>query len=94
MAAVRFECPAHFCGIAGLKPTPGRVPATGHFPEISHPGGLLGVAGPMARTVRGCRRSYLGLCRLRSFRPVLLARAIADAWKIGRLHWRDGAVPG
>jgi len=43
--------PAHFCGISALKPTPGRVPATGHSPAISHPGGLLGVAGPMARTV-------------------------------------------
>ncbi len=47
--------PAHACGIAALKPTPGRVPATGHVPPIIHPGGLLGVAGPMARTARDLR---------------------------------------
>ncbi len=50
-----IRIPAHFCGIAGLKPTPGRVSAAGHFPKISHPGGLLGVAGPMARSVEDLR---------------------------------------
>lgn len=47
-----IRVPAHFSGICGLKPTPGRVPATGHFPSSVGPFALLGVVGPMARTVR------------------------------------------
>lgn len=46
-----IRLPAALTGICGLKPTPGRVPASGHFPTVGHPGGLLGVIGPMARTV-------------------------------------------
>jgi Asp-tRNA(Asn)/Glu-tRNA(Gln) amidotransferase A subunit family amidase len=41
--------PAHFTGICGLKPTPGRIPATGHFPPSGGPFALTGVVGPMAR---------------------------------------------
>jgi amidase len=55
--------PAHACGIAGLKPTSGRVSAAGHVPEISHPGGLLGVVGPMARTVEDVRLLFSVLAR-------------------------------
>jgi Asp-tRNA(Asn)/Glu-tRNA(Gln) amidotransferase A subunit family amidase len=43
--------PAHFTGIAALKPTPGRIPGTGHQPPCLGPFALLGVVGPMARTV-------------------------------------------
>jgi Asp-tRNA(Asn)/Glu-tRNA(Gln) amidotransferase A subunit family amidase len=43
--------PAHFTGICGLKPTPGRIPSTGHFAKSGGPFALIGVVGPMARTV-------------------------------------------
>jgi Asp-tRNA(Asn)/Glu-tRNA(Gln) amidotransferase A subunit family amidase len=46
-----IRVPAHFSGICGLKPTPGRIPSTGHFPTSVGPFALLGVVGPMARTV-------------------------------------------
>lgn len=43
--------PAHFCGIAGIRPTTGRIPRTGHAVPF---GGLvdsLTQVGPLARTV-------------------------------------------
>ena len=47
--------PAHFCGICGLKPTPGRIPATGHFPAAVGAFSWIGVVGPMARTIADVR---------------------------------------
>jgi Asp-tRNA(Asn)/Glu-tRNA(Gln) amidotransferase A subunit family amidase len=46
-----IRVPAHFSGICGLKPTPGRIPATGHYPGSAGPFALIGVVGPMARAV-------------------------------------------
>lgn len=47
-----IRIPAHYTGICGLKPTPGRIPSTGHFPGSAGPFAQLGVVGPMARTIR------------------------------------------
>ncbi|MBN1579474.1 MAG: amidase [Anaerolineae bacterium] len=47
-----IRVPAHFNGIAGIRPTSGRVPRTGHMPP---PGGAMEALtqlGPLARTVQ------------------------------------------
>jgi amidase len=53
-----IRVPAHFTGICGLKPTPGRIPATGHFPESFGPFAMLGVVGPMARSVEDLKLMF------------------------------------
>jgi Asp-tRNA(Asn)/Glu-tRNA(Gln) amidotransferase A subunit family amidase len=50
-----IRVPAHFCGICGLKPTPGRIPSTGHFPASAGAFSWIGVVGPMARTIADVR---------------------------------------
>jgi Asp-tRNA(Asn)/Glu-tRNA(Gln) amidotransferase A subunit family amidase len=53
-----IRVPAHFSGICGLKPTPGRVPSTGHFPKGAGALSWIGVVGPMARTIADVRTLF------------------------------------
>lgn len=54
--------PAHACGIAGLKPTTGRIPLTGHFPFISAVNDPRTTIGPMARYVADLALALPILC--------------------------------
>jgi amidase len=53
-----IRVPAQFCGICGLKPTPGRIPATGHYPPGVGAFSWIGVVGPMARTIADVRALF------------------------------------
>lgn len=50
-----IRIPAHFCGIAGLKPATGQVPGEGQFPPSIGPYSLGAAIGPMARSVEDLR---------------------------------------
>ncbi len=50
-AAGSVRLPAHYCGIASLKPTSGRLPRTGHVPPAGGWIEALWQIGPMARRV-------------------------------------------
>ncbi|HJQ34316.1 MAG TPA: amidase [Pyrinomonadaceae bacterium] len=47
--------PAHFCGVAGLKPTSRRIPGGGHVPPMSGLHSLGASLGPLARGVEDLR---------------------------------------
>ncbi len=62
--------PAHFTGICAMKPTPGRIPTSGHLPDNVGPFSLLGTVGPMARTMSDVTLLYHVLAGALDIDPV------------------------
>ncbi|HYE13837.1 MAG TPA: amidase, partial [Pyrinomonadaceae bacterium] len=81
--------PAHFCGVAALKPTAGRVPGRGHFPRLEGDYKLGASLGPVARTVEDLALLFRvlagGLGRAKGVRSLKGKRAV---W-----YADDGSVP-
>lgn len=78
--------PAHFCGIAGLKPTTRRVPGGGQLPPASGLHSLGATLGPLARTVEDLRLLYGVLSGEREVREVSKGLRVA-------VYVEDGSTP-
>ena len=61
-----IRVPAHLCGIAGLKPTTGRVPMDGHMPEAVGALSLGACIGPMGRRIADLELLFEVIARSRA----------------------------
>lgn len=83
-----IRIPAHFCGIAGLKPTTGLIPGEGQFPTSTGPYSLGAVIGPMARSVSDLRVLYNVLIDSAQPQPMPILKGLHLAW-----YTEDGVAP-
>jgi amidase len=85
-----LRCPANFCNVVGLRPSPGRVPI---WPAKSA-WSTLGVEGPMARTVADCALMLCAIAGWDARSPIAIAepgapfaRPLARDFKDVRIAW-------
>ncbi len=80
-ASVRY--PAHCCGIAGLKPTHGRVPRTGHIVSFAGVTESLTTLGPLARHVEDLELALRIIAGPDPYDPHIAAPPLGNPGEIG-----------
>jgi amidase len=98
--AASIRWPAHCCGIAGLKPTAGRVPRTGHIiPFGLGARDLLTQNGPMARFVEDLSLILPIICGPDWHDPAIVPMPLGDPTAIelkglrAAMHTDNGILP-
>ncbi|HEY0348165.1 MAG TPA: amidase [Pyrinomonadaceae bacterium] len=85
-----IRVPAHFCGIAGLKPTTGAVPMEGHLPLATGSLALGASIGPMARRVADLALLFRVIGDKPDTRP--LVEAVDELSNVGVAWYTDDGI--
>jgi len=83
-----IRIPAHFCGIAGLKPGTNIIPGAGQYPPSTGPYSLGAVIGPLARNVADLELMFQALAPSRSINNQRTPADVRIAW-----YTSDGEIP-
>jgi len=86
--AISVRGPAHDTGIAAIKPTHGRVPYTGHYPDVLRRWWHI---GPMARSVRDLRLALTLLEGPDGLDPYAVALPAGEPGRLVRVGWTTKA---
>lgn len=77
-----IRVPSHFCGIAGIKPTSGRVSRAGHIIDFTGPAESLTHIGPLARHVDDLALALSIIAGPDNVDPHVAAAALGDHTKV------------
>ena len=77
-----IRVPSHFCGIAGIKPTAGRVSRAGHIIDFAGPCESLTHIGPLAKTVDDLALALHIIAGPDNIDPHVVAAPLGDHTKI------------
>ena len=94
-----IRLPAHYCGVAGLKPTQGRVPRTGHIISFDGPHQSMTHVGPLARYVEDLYLAFAIIQGPDGIDPSIISAPIGQPSRVNLKNLRaaffvdNGSVP-